>query len=97
MNPFDVDTDRLRQTVADMEAVEAELRDLELRLDRTTTRLQSTWSGRAATAHESAQQRWDHGLATMRDALGRMRGAAGTAHDHYARAADTNARMWTLG
>lgn len=97
MRPFDVDTDRLAQTVTDMETVEAELRDLALRLDRTTTRLQATWTGRSAAAHEGAQQHWDEGLETMHDALTRMRGAARSAHDNYTRAAETNARMWTLG
>lgn len=70
--------------------VEHALEDVEARVGR----LQATWTGQAAQAHQSAHDEWKHGLAQMREALNAMRQAAATAHGNYSDAATTNASMW---
>jgi WXG100 family type VII secretion target len=91
---FEVDVDELLHVVDRMAACEGAFSDLAADLERRIRELHVTWQGDAAEAHQQAQAAWDHGFRDMRDALGRMRGAAHTAHGNYTAAADTNLRMW---
>ncbi len=91
---FEVDVDELLQVVDRMADCEAGLRALATDLDRQIRELHVTWQGEAAQAHDQAQAAWATGFHDMREALGRMRRAAHTAHGNYTAAADTNLRMW---
>ena len=52
------------------------------------------WSGIAAAAHRGNHDEWVAAEAEMREALGRLREAARTAHRNYSDAVATNTAMW---
>lgn len=92
--PFAVDLDQVHDTIDTLDHNAQGFDELLDRLQARVTGLHGTWSGLAAAAHHEAHAEWTAGFATMRQALGQMRGAAQVAHDNYADAATTNLRMW---
>jgi WXG100 family type VII secretion target len=91
---FSVDVDALRRTVDEMAACGEGLHGLADALARQVHALHGTWEGQAAVAQEAAQQQWEAGFRSMREALARMRVVAAVAHDNYAAAATANLEMW---
>lgn len=91
---FSVDVDALRRTVDEMACCGEGLHDLADALALQVRALRDTWEGEAAVAQEAAQQEWEAGFRSMREALARMRVVATVAHDNYAAAATANVEMW---
>ncbi|WP_322920534.1 WXG100 family type VII secretion target [Nocardioides renjunii] len=91
---FAVDPDELDAVVADIARTEQALETLTNDIERQIAKLHETWEGLAAVAQREAQQEWEQGLLTMRQALADLRVAAAQASRNYAEAADTNRSMW---
>ncbi|GAB3771969.1 WXG100 family type VII secretion target [Nocardioides ginsengisegetis] len=94
MSGFDVDLDELRRVVARVDACETAFEEIATDLAARVAALHGTWEGLAADAHLTAQARWEHGFARMREALRALHAAASGAEANYADAAATNQRMW---
>ncbi|GCD91429.1 WXG100 family type VII secretion target [Nocardioides sp. LS1] len=94
MSGFGVDLDELRRVVARVDACETAFEAIASDLGARVAALHGTWDGLAADAHLTAQARWEHGFARMREALRALHGAASDAADNYTAAASANERMW---
>lgn len=91
---YGVDLDELDHLVADLQGCESRLDDLAAALERETAALHDVWEGLAAEAQREAHEEWVQGQTTMREALGRLRAAARTAHGNYTAAVEANVAMW---
>ena len=91
---FAIDPDELDAVVADIARTEAALETLTHDIERQIARLHESWEGLAAVAQREAQDEWEQGLLTMRQALADLRAAAAQASSNYTEAADANRSMW---
>lgn len=91
---FTVDVEELFRTIGEMHTCESNLHRLAESLESRIEELHRTWQGEAATAQRAAQAQWEKGFQEMRDALARLRQAAGIARDNYAGAVQVNVEMW---
>jgi WXG100 family type VII secretion target len=91
---YSVDLEELDLLVAEMTACERGLEELAADVEREMAALREVWEGLAAEAQRAAHEEWATGMAEMRQALGRLRAAARTAHDNYTAAGAANAAMW---
>lgn len=91
---FTIDADELDAVVADIARTEAALETLTNDIERQIAKLHETWEGLAAVAQREAQEEWEQGLMTMRQALAELRAAAERASRNYTEAADVNRSMW---
>ena len=91
---FAIDPDELDAVVADIARTEAALETLTNDIERQIAKLHESWEGVAAAAQREAQQEWEQGLMTMRQALADLRTAADQASRNYTGAADANRSMW---
>lgn len=94
MSGFRVDLAELQRVV---DAAGATQRELDAALDRVAARvarLDATWTGAAADAHDEAHARWAAAYDEMRGALADLRTAAGVAHDRYEAAVASNLAAW---
>ena len=94
-NAFSVDPDSLADAVQRMGDYVRHTESIVTEIDSLVTHLHQTWSGQAAAAHAEAHRHWSRGEATMRDALNRLKTAAGGAHHNYTQAMATNSAMWS--
>jgi WXG100 family type VII secretion target len=91
---FAIDPDELDAVVADIARTESALETLTTDIERQVARLHESWDGLAAQAQREAQDEWEQGLLTMRQALADLRAAAEQASRNYSGAADANRSMW---
>ena len=91
---FSIDPDELDAVVADIARTEAALEALTHDIERQVARLHESWEGLAAQAQREAQNEWEQGLRTMRQALAELRAAAAQASRNYTEAAEANRSMW---
>jgi len=89
-----VDLVELADVVGDLARATTTLEGLGSDLDRASRTLHHSWQGAAADQHLVAQAGWNAGLRGLRDALDRLRSAAGLAHGNYTRAVTANDEMW---
>ncbi|MGL6235115.1 MAG: WXG100 family type VII secretion target [Segniliparus sp.] len=57
-------------------------------------RLHSAWSGEAAEAHKEHRERWNQGMAKMRDGLAQLKEQAASDHTRYTGLIEHQQRMW---
>ena len=91
---FAIDPDELDAVVADIARTEAALETLTNDIERQVAKLHQSWEGLAAQAQREAQDEWEQGLLTMRQALADLRAAAEQASHNYSGAAEANRSMW---
>ena len=91
---FGVDVDELSHAIDRMAACGSALHELAADLERRVASLHISWHGEAATAHQAAEDEWEHGFRTIREALTTMHNAARVAHDNYTAAAESNLQQW---
>lgn len=94
VSDFAIDGDDLDAVIGEVERTEGKLSRLTDDIEATMRRLQSVWEGLAAEAQQEAQEEWDRGLLSMREALADLRQAARAAHTNYTGSARTNVAMW---
>jgi WXG100 family type VII secretion target len=90
-----VDPQALADAVHRMAAFQRCAEDTAAEIDSRVTRLHTSWTGDAATAHAEAHQHWVRGEAMMREALAQLKKVASAAHANYAGAISTNVGMWS--
>ena len=92
---FSVDTDRLMAIVEKMAQVDSKIDAMIAHADSQVAAQHATWEGTAAATQADAHRRWSEGAQEMREALAKLREAAGKAHGNYTGAATSNQTMWS--
>jgi WXG100 family type VII secretion target len=92
---FRLDPQALADTVQQMVEFQRHAESMLAEIGSLVTSLHATWTGQGAAAYAEAHQHWARGEAMMREALARLRAAAGTAHRNYTGAMSTNLAMWS--
>lgn len=92
---FRVDPQALTDAVQRMAAFQRYAEDMITEIDFRVTRLHTSWTGEAATAHAEVHQHWVRGEEMMRQALAQLKKVATTAHGNYTGAMSTNLGMWS--
>jgi WXG100 family type VII secretion target len=90
-----VEVDQLEQVIADLQAITRALEEAARDAADAVARLQGTWSGVGADAHQIAHARWAADAEEMQDAVVLMHQALATAHGNYQRALGSNHGMWS--
>ena len=57
-------------------------------------RLHTSWSGEAAEAHKEHRERWNAGMAKMREGLAKLKEQAASDHARYTGLIEHQQRMW---
>jgi WXG100 family type VII secretion target len=95
VNGYRVDLDRLDAFVERVAAFEKRAEQVAESVNNQVNQLHDgSWSGTAAAAHSAKHDEWAGAEAEMREALGRLREAARTAHRNYSDAVAANTGMW---
>lgn len=95
MNGYRVELDRLDGFIERVAAFEKRAEQLAEFVNSQVNQLHDgNWSGTAASAHRAKHDEWAAAEAQMREALGRLREAARTAHRNYSDAVAANIAMW---
>lgn len=91
---FVVDTDRLDQVVAQLEALERTASTIVDEVQQRVDAIAGFWTGDAAVAARAAHEEWLAGAHDMQTALAALRALTRTAHENYTGAIAANQRMW---
>ncbi|MGF6886624.1 WXG100 family type VII secretion target [Nocardia sp. GAS34] len=92
--PFSVDLDQLDSLVTHLANLATFLTDRLDDLDRRAAAVhEGSWSGAAATAHETAHREWAVGAREFAEGVAAMREGLRRAHGHYSTAQSVNGSM----